>query len=197
MKEKVGVYGGSFNPPHIAHKISASFVMDELRLDRIIFVPSGNHPLKDSRSTLDASHRFNMARLAFESDPRFEVSGIELDHHGENKSYTVDTLEEIRNSLPDGTGLVLIIGADNLLDLHRWKDPHRLFELAEVAVMQRPGSASGAAQREFLEKSVLVEIPLMDISSTMIRKRRSQSKSIRYMVDDEVHDYILKHRLYI
>ncbi len=192
MSQRLGILGGSFNPPHIAHKIAAEFCRDELSLDKIVFMPSGNHPLKESA---DHKHRFNMAKIAFGSDDNFEVSDYELRSAGE-KTFTIDTLRHFKHLHKSEAVLVLLIGADNLLELHKWKEPDLLFELAEVAVMRRPGFDLSKAEKQFLDKSVIIDIPLMDISSTMIRDRISMGRSVKYIVDGKVEDYIKNNKLY-
>jgi nicotinate-nucleotide adenylyltransferase len=190
--KRIGILGGTFNPPHIAHKIAAEFCRDELALDCVVFMPSGNHPLKVS---IDPQHRYAMAVLAFERDEHFEVSDLELKVTGE-KTFTVNTLRALKDIHGEDTKLVLLIGADNLLELHKWKDPHLLFELAEVAVMHRPGFDLSLADNNFLDKSILVEIPLLEISSTMIRERVARGRSIRFLVDPIVETYIYNNDLY-
>ena len=192
MKNRIGIFGGTFNPPHIAHKIAAEYCREELSLEKIVFIPSGNHPLKNS---IDAEHRYNMAVRAFCGDDNFEVSDIEVKNIS-TKSYTVDTLKELRENKFFGSRLVLIIGADNLLELHKWKDPHLLFELSEVVVMHRPGYEFAESESEFLKRVTIVEIPLLEISSTMIRDRMSKGLSVKYMIDPEVENYISEHGLY-
>jgi nicotinate-nucleotide adenylyltransferase len=192
MKKRIGMFGGTFNPPHIAHKIAAEFCRQELELEKVMFVPSGNHPLKDS---IDPEHRLNMAVAAFSGDKNFEVNDIEIKNKHE-KSFTVDTLRSLKEICESDTQFVLLIGADNLLELHKWKDPHQIFELAQVAVMHRPGYEIASADNQFLAKVTSVEIPLMEISSTMIRDRILRGLSVKYLVDPKVEDYINENNLY-
>lgn len=190
--KKIGVFGGSFNPPHIAHKIAAEYCRDELGLDLIIVVPTGNHPLKDSA---DAHHRLAMTRLAFGNDENFRVSDIEAISTDE-KNYTVDTLQKLRTETGREADLYLLIGADNLIQLPKWKDPEKLFELAKVAVMLRPGSSVSDAEEKYLSKSVTVKIPQLEISSSEIRKRIAEGRTVKYMADDAVLNYIRENNLY-
>lgn len=192
MKNRIGIFGGTFNPPHIAHKIAAEYCREELNLDKVVFIPSGNHPLKNS---IDAEHRYNMSVKAFSRDDNFAVSDIEVKNSGK-KSYTVDTLQELKETVFSDSNLILLIGADNLIELHKWKEPHRLFELAEVAVMHRPGYVFTDNENEFLKKAIIVEIPLLEISSTMIRERITNGLSVKYMIDPEVEKYISENELY-
>jgi len=112
MKKRIGIFGGTFNPPHIAHKIAAEFCRQELDLDKVMFIPSGNHPLKDS---IDPEHRLNMAVATFSGDENFEVNEIEIKNKVE-KSFTVNTLRELKEIYESDTQFILLIGADNLLD---------------------------------------------------------------------------------
>ncbi|MBX7042861.1 MAG: nicotinate-nucleotide adenylyltransferase [Ignavibacteria bacterium] len=190
--KKIGVFGGSFNPPHIAHKIAAEFCRDELGLDLIIVIPAGNHPLKESA---DAHHRLAMTRLAFGGDENFRVSDIEA-VGADEKNYTVDTLQKLRIETGKEAELCLLIGADNLIQLPKWKEPERLFELAEVAVMLRPGADISDADEKFLSRSLTVNIPQLEISSSEIRNRIAQGRSVKYMTDEAVLNYIREHGLY-
>jgi nicotinate-nucleotide adenylyltransferase len=192
MKKRIGIFGGTFNPPHIAHKIAAEFCRQELELEKVMFIPSGNHPLKDS---IDPEHRLNMAVAAFSGDKNFEVSEIEIMNKHE-KSFTVDTLRTLKEIYESDTQFILLIGADNLLELHKWKNPHQIFELAQVVVMHRPGYEIASADNQFLAKVTSVEIPLMEISSTMIRDRILRGLSVKYLVDPDVEHYIKEKNLY-
>ncbi|MBK6875811.1 MAG: nicotinate (nicotinamide) nucleotide adenylyltransferase [Ignavibacteria bacterium] len=192
MKKRIGIFGGTFNPPHIAHKIAAEFCRQELELDKVMFIPSGNHPLKDS---IDPEHRLNMAVATFSGDENFEVNEIEIKNKVE-KSFTVNTLRELKEIYESDTQFILLIGADNLLELHKWKDPHQIFDLAQVAVMYRPGYEIASAENQFLSKVTSVEIPLMEISSTMIRDRVMKGLSVKYLVDPQVEVYIKEKNLY-
>ncbi len=191
--KRYGIFGGTFDPPHIAHSIAAESVREELTLDKVIFIPSGNPPLKES---ISAEHRLAMSRLAFANDRNFEVSDIEIKNTGE-KSYTVDTLKKMNELYKDDdVKLFLIIGTDKLIELPKWKDPERLFELSEVIVINRPGYSVKDSKPEFAGKVVFVNIPLMEISSSMIRENVANGESVKYMVNSEVEDYIKKNNLY-
>lgn len=191
--KKFGILGGTFNPPHIAHSIVADSVREQLELDKIIFIPSGNPPLKES---ISAEHRLAMALLAFANDSNFEVSDIEI-QNTKVKSYSVNTLQKLRELYKkDESVLYFIIGVDNLTELPKWKDPHRLFELAEVIVINRPGHNVDVTTTPFADKVKFVNVPFLEISSSMIRNHVSNGISIKYFVCDEVEDYIYKNNLY-
>jgi nicotinate-nucleotide adenylyltransferase len=125
--KRYGIFGGSFNPPHIAHSILAEDVREQMHLDKIIFIPTGNHALKNNLDSIDPMHRYNMAKLAFEKDEHFEVSDIEISNLKE-KSYTVDTLIKLKEKYKDDfVKLYLILGIDTLIEFPKWKDPNKLF----------------------------------------------------------------------
>ncbi len=191
--KKYGIFGGTFNPPHIAHSIVAENVRQQLNLDKIIFIPSGNPPLKES---VPAEHRLAMAKLAFGNDRNFEVSEIEIEDLKE-KSYTVNTLRKLMEIYKDDESeLYLIIGMDNLIDLPNWKDPEKLFELAKIVVINRPGNNIDSARKDFREKVIFADVPDLEISSRMIRRNISEGRSVKYLVCDAVNEYIEKNGLY-
>ena len=192
--KRIGIFGGTFNPPHIAHCIVAESVRAQLILDKIIFIPSGNPPLKES---IPAEDRLAMANLAFGDDINFEVSDIEI-RNITDKSYTVNTLRKLRIKYEgERIKLFLIIGADNLLDLPRWKDPGQLFELAEIVVINRPGFDPKNSKKEFYEKAKFTDVPYLEISSSMIREYVKIGRPVKYLVTKEVEEYIEDNKLYL
>lgn len=192
--KRIGIFGGTFNPPHIAHSIVAESVRAQLILDKIIFIPSGNPPLKES---IPAEDRLAMANLAFGDDINFEISDIEIRDITE-KSYTVDTLKKLRIKYEgERIKLFLIIGADNLLDLPRWKDPEQLFQLAEIVVINRPGFDPKNSKQEFYEKAKFIDVPYLEISSSMIREYVKIGRPVKYLVTKEVEEYIEDNKLYL
>lgn len=191
--KKYGIFGGTFNPPHIAHSIVADSVREQLELDKIIFIPSGNPPLKES---IAAEHRLAMALLAFGNDSNFEVNDVEIQNTKE-KSYSVNTLQKLREFYKnDNPVLYFVIGIDNLIELPKWKDPHRLFELAKVIVINRPDYTIDVSKTMFADKVKFVNVPFLEISSSMIRAHVLNGTSIKYFVCKEVEDYIFKNNLY-
>ena len=192
--KKYGIFGGTFNPPHIAHSIVAENVRQQLNLDKIIFIPSGNPPLKNS---IPAEHRLAMAKLAFGNNKNFEVSEIEFDRPDE-KSFTVNTLQMLQKKyINDQVELFLIVGIDNLIDFPKWKEPEKLFELSEVVVINRPNFSDTDSKIEFSSKVKFVTVPFLEISSSSIRQLVSDNRSIHYLVNPDVEKYIADHKLYI
>ncbi len=184
MRARFGLLGGSFNPIHIGHLVIAERACEELKLGRIILVPTGDTPMKDPRSLAPARHRLAMARLAVRGS-RLTVSPCEVSRRG--MSYTIDTVEALE---PD----FLVIGADSLAALPRW---HRIRDLAArvtFAIAARPGFKPGRVPGYI--RHTFVRAPLLDISATDLRERLRTGRSIRWLVPDAVERYIRRHGIY-
>ncbi|HWQ80926.1 MAG TPA: nicotinate-nucleotide adenylyltransferase [Ignavibacteria bacterium] len=196
--KRYGILGGSFNPPHIGHSILAENVREQLYLDRVVFVPSGRHALKDGDTLIPAEHRLNMANIAFGCNENFEVSDIEIEKSKTGvTNYTVDTLMSLYDRYKnDFIKLYLIIGIDNLIEFPKWKNPDKLFALSEVIVMNRPGFLVQDVDVEYSRKARYLSVPMLDISSTDIRNRIKSGKSVKYLIDEKVEKYILENGLY-
>jgi nicotinate-nucleotide adenylyltransferase len=194
--KKYGIMGGTFNPPHLAHSTLAVKVKELLSLDKIIFIPSAVPPLKNSDEVLEIKHRLAMAKIAFEGIPDSEVSDIEI-KNSNGKSFTVDTLERLHEIYKnDSVKFYLIIGIDSLADFPRWKNPDKLFELADIVILNRPGYSLEGIKPVYLDKVIILDLPLMDISSTMIRERVRNNASIKSLVLPEIEKYIKQNNLY-
>lgn len=195
--KRLGIFGGTFDPPHIAHSILANEVREQMNLDKIIFIPSGNPPLKNEGFVSSHMHRLNMAKIAFERDKSFEINDIEIKKYYE-KSYTIDTVEKLAEEYKnDFVKLFLIIGIDNLIDFPKWKEPDKIFSICEVLVMYRPGYIVKKITPEYSSKVKYIDVPLLEISSTSIRKKVMNKESIKYLVFPEVENYILNNKLYL
>jgi nicotinate-nucleotide adenylyltransferase len=190
---KLGIFGGSFNPSHLGHLIVAEHARVELGLDRVIFVPAALAPHKLQGRAADAGDRLEMLRRAIAGNPSFEVSEAELRRGG--VSFTVYTLEELRQAHPDDK-LVLLIGADNLAEFHLWRDAGRIFDLADVVVLTRPGAAVDRADPSVARRVEVCQVPSIGIEATLIRRRVREGKTITYLVPRPVEEYILSHGLY-
>jgi nicotinate-nucleotide adenylyltransferase len=200
---RVGVFGGTFDPPHVGHLLVSADAMERLALDRLVFVPAGTQPLKAGEITASPEARLAMTRLLAGDDPRLEVDPIEIDRGG--LSYMVDTLEALVERWP-GAELYLLAGADVLGTFHRWRDPERVRALATLAVLTRDGGGVGAASTagppagppEGLPGGPPVFVPTrrVDVSSTEIRARLRAGKSIRGFVPEAVADFIRSAGLY-
>ena len=192
-KLRIGLFGGTFNPPHVGHLIVAEHVCAELRLDKVFFVPSYISPHKQRGEEELAPHRLRMLRLAIKDNPRFSCSEIELERKG--TSYTFQTVEAFHKKYPTDK-LFVIIGADNFADFHTWKKPERILDLASLIVMNRPHHALDVAP-SFVERAArIVYVPDIEISSSEIRKKIRYGDSIAYLVTSPVAQYIRRHRLY-
>ena len=196
VPHRIGVLGGSFNPPHIAHLAVASDACTALDLERVLFVPAWSPPHKEIDDDVTAAERLAMTELAIAGDERFVASPVEIEL---GLRYTVDTLTEIGRRHP-GRGLVFIIGSDTLLQLDTWHEPRRVLALAEVAVALRPGDKPGemqaVVQRWGSDRLSVIDAAAIDVSSTMVRERVRAGRPIRYLVPRAVEDYIREHALY-
>lgn len=190
---RVGVFGGTFDPPHLGHLVIAAWARDALALDQVLFVPAGQPPHKRGRKLTPARHRLAMIRLATRGNPAFKVSTWELDRRG--PSFTIDTLQHLSNSRQ--VQLHLVVGADSLDDFRAWHRPDEILALARLAVAGRPGSGSrGEAWARRTKRVDWIGNPLIEISSTLVRERVAGGYSCRYLVPGPVWSYIERHRLY-
>jgi nicotinate-nucleotide adenylyltransferase len=198
-RERLGVLGGTFDPPHIGHLWLATAAADELDLAKVLLVPAANPPHKRRRSISHAADRVLMTRLAVANDPRLDVSLVELERDG--PSYTVDTLADLGQRHPD-MDLVLILAADSLAQIDTWREPERLLELASWAVGPRPGTplpdraALVARWGRSASRIHFLGGPALDVSGTLIRRRVAAGRAIRYLVPRAVEELIVDRRLY-
>jgi nicotinate-nucleotide adenylyltransferase len=192
---RVGVFGGTFDPPHVGHLLVAVDALERLALDRIVLIPAGTQPLKAGEISASASERLAMTRLLAGDDPRFEVDPIEIDRGG--LSFMVDTLEALSERWP-GAELFLLTGADVLGTFHRWRDPERVRALATLAILTRDGAGVGAASTAGFPGGPPLFVPTrrVDVSSTEIRARVRAGRSIRGFVPEAVAAFIGSARLY-
>ena len=186
---RIGLLGGSFDPPHVGHLLAASDAVEALELDRLVFIPAAVQPLKIDRTSALAEQRLAMTKMLVGSDPRFDVDSIEIDRGG--LSYTVDTLAALTLRWPSAK-LFWLVGADIVSSFGQWRQPERILELATVVVLQRGEAAGGtlpAGMRCLATRRV-------DVSSTEIRRRVKEGRSVRGFVPDAVADFIAAERLY-
>ncbi len=190
----LGVFGGTFNPPHTGHLIVVESVCDQLQFDKVLFIPSANPPHKNDPLLAPAMKRLEMTKLAVQGNNLFEVSDIEILRGG--TSYSVDTLSALRKLYANAT-LSLIIGSDNFLEFEKWKSAKEIFDRANVVVMSRPGFSVQSLQRDEMSRMArFVNVPHIGVSATDIRRRIKLGRSIRYLVPQAVEDYILRSGLY-
>lgn len=202
MNQRVGILGGTFDPPHYAHLILAQHAYEELKLTKVLFVPAGIPPHKNFTRT-PVEHRIKMLEMAIEDNDLFELSRVEVDRPGPH--YTIDTVRIIQEANPQAE-LFFIMGGDVYRDLPSWDRPQEMFETCKlaVAVMRRPGPQGPDLRLDMhreaipdLEKhALMLTSPLVEFSSTDIVERLTNGRSVRYMVPQCVLDYIAEHRLY-
>jgi len=195
----VGILGGTFNPPHLAHLVCASEARDQLSLERVVLVPTGVPPHKPMEQEPGPMHRLQMCRLAVEGRREWlEVSSIEIDREG--PSFTVDTLRQIHATQP-GDELTFIVGGDVAWTLPSWREPEAILGLASLAVAERVGVRrdelhSRLAGMAGAERIGYIDVPRLDISSSALRRRVGEGRPLDYLVADAVADYIEQWRLY-
>jgi nicotinate-nucleotide adenylyltransferase len=195
---RLGIFGGTFDPIHIAHLAVAEEAVETLGLERALFVPAGIPPHKPDRAITAGEHRLAMVELAIAGNERFAADRRELDRPG--RSYTVDTLEALRRET--ASDLVLVVSADSFLGLMSWREPRRILELARIAVAPRDGYP--AAGPDFLaahlpvlaDRATFLDGPRLRLSASELRERAAAGRSLRYLVPDAVAAYIGDHALY-
>jgi len=196
---RLGIFGGTFDPPHLGHLILASEACAQLQLSRLLWVLTPTPPHKRNQSITSLEHRRAMLELALADDPAFELSLVEINRPGPH--YTVDTIHLIAEENPQAA-LILLIGGDSLRDLPTWHRPQELVAAChEIGVMRRPGAVTDLAALEaslpgIRSKVRFVEAPLLEIASREIRRRIAQGLPFRYYLPPRVYQYILEHQLY-
>jgi nicotinate-nucleotide adenylyltransferase len=185
---RIGILGGSFNPPHLGHLVMAQEAMSGLELDKVVLMPVFLPPHKQLSDDPGPEERFELCRLAVAKDDRFEVSRLELDRGG--PSYTVDTLRAIHARSP-GDDLTFIVGGDVAQGLATWREPEAVLELATLAVAEREGIrrrdiAERVAALKGAERLRFFDMPRIDVSSSAVRRRVREGQPIRYLVPDDV-----------
>ncbi|HJT37141.1 MAG TPA: nicotinate-nucleotide adenylyltransferase [Actinomycetota bacterium] len=194
---RVGVMGGSFNPIHIGHLVTADEARYTFELDEVVFAPAGRPWQKDAGDVAPAEHRYMMCVIATSPDPTFRVSRIEIDREG--PTYTLDTLRALKVERPLDD-LFFITGADAILQILTWRDPEAVLREARFIAATRPGYDLDRLEKELpqgLEDRVaIMEIPALAISSTDVRLRAREGRPIRYLVPAGVAEYIEKNELY-
>jgi len=189
---RLGILGGSFDPPHIGHLLAAVDAYEALGLDRLFFVPAHTQPLKAGLATAPAHQRLAMVRLLIGSDDRFAVDAGEIDRAG--LSFTVDTLKALAQRFPDAERFFLI-GEDAMTAFGEWRDPEQILRLARLAILRRPGAKDGQ-RAELPAGTIALATRLVDVSSTEIRQRVRDGRSIRGFVPESVAAFIETERLY-
>ena len=191
---RIGVMGGTFNPIHYGHLVSASEVCSKFKLDKVIFIPSALNPLKNASNLADAHHRLKMIKLAIAGNPLFEASDIEIKRGG--ASYTIDTIKAFVKKYGKDTNIYFIIGIDAFLEINSWASPDALLKMCKFIVTTRPGYDIKKSKHVFNKHTEIMKITYLEISSSDIRKRIKSGSPIKYLLPEKVENYIYKHRLY-
>jgi len=190
--KRIGIFGGTFDPPHKGHIAIAQKAMKQLSLDTIYFVPAYLPPHKLQHYSITAKHRLSMVKLAIDGKKDFKVTTIELQRRG--ISYTVDTLKSFRNRFPNAA-LILIIGADNLEQFQSWRSPKTILQLASLAVYKRRGFSQSLKNQNIAFQPIKGQ--LLQVSSTEIRKRLKKELTVSKFISKPIERYIKRHLLYV
>ena len=189
--KRIGILGGTFNPIHIGHLTIAQMVHEQLKLDKVIFVPSNLPPHKTSKNVASPSDRHHMIRLAIKGNSRFEISDFEIKRKG--KSYSIGTVNHFRERYQRGTKFFFIIGDDLLPTLHTWKCVDEILAIVSFVAVNRPGFKG--KKPKIKVKSI--SVPGLQTSSSYVRQRITSGKTVKYLVPDNVFQYIEQRKLYI
>ena len=199
-RERIGILGGTFDPPQMGHLILAEYSRETLDMDHILFVPVADHPVKQGEMRLPIKHRLAMLELAISDNPHFSISRVDIDREGPH--YSADTVIIIREQFPEAE-LYFVMGGDNLRTLPTWKRAQDLYRCCRLAVMKRADEDIAPCMHDDVlpglsQKVDIVDVPLLSVwlSSTYVTKRLRDALSVRYLVPDAVLDYIAYNDLY-
>jgi len=195
---RIGIFGGTFDPPHYAHLILAEHTVEQLELDKVLWVPAGDPPHKQGEKLSPIENRIEMLELALAGNPAFSLSRVDAERPGPH--YTVDMVRVIAEIYPE-SDLFFLMGGDSLDDLMSWHKPEQLITLSNIAVMHRPSTQVDMVRLEKVlpglsERVEILDAPLVEIASSVIRDYCAGGRSIRYMLPDAVRKYIDEHMLY-
>jgi nicotinate-nucleotide adenylyltransferase len=200
--KKIGILGGTFDPVHLGHLTAAEAVGEAYALERVLFIPAGEPPHKLNQAMTPARHRYCMTGLATLGNPRFDVSPVEIQRKG--VSYTIDTLDYFKRQLGPDSEIYFITGADVISEIFTWRSVDALFESCFFVIVTRPGfdfkrlwnQFAGLLTQSQLARILPLEIPAVEISSTDIRERIRQGRTVKYLLPESVEAYIHKNKLY-
>lgn len=190
---RIGLFGGTFNPIHVGHLINAQYIREEFDLHQVLFVPAKYPVHKKLENNITAEHRLEMIKLAIAGNNGFEVSSIELDR--ESSSYSIYTARQLLDE-NSGNEYYFILGYDAFNDIDTWKDYEELFRLVKFIVMKRPGDRLDSKFDRFAERILCGDNPVIEISSSAIRRRIREGNTIQYLVPEVVREYIIQKGLY-
>ncbi|WP_307792899.1 nicotinate-nucleotide adenylyltransferase [Glycomyces niveus] len=190
----IGIFGGTFDPPHLGHLVAASEAAFRCALDEVVFVPAGDPWQKHHLKVTDAGARLAMTRSAVESDPLFRVSTCDIDRAG--ATYAVDTVADVGAEYDEEVDLYFIIGADSLENLHTWHRVEELCRAVRFIALNRHGHSRREVDTSFGARVEFIDMPAVDLSSTECRQRVRDEQPIRYLVPEAVEAYVREHGLY-
>jgi len=188
--KRIGILGGTFNPIHIGHLTIAQMVHEQMKLDKVIFVPSNLPPHKTGKNVASSGNRYHMIRLAIAGNPRFEISDFEIKREG--KSYSIETVKHFQKFYSQRTKFFFIIGDDLLPTLHTWRRVEEILKIVSFVVVNRPGFK----ERKSKIKVKSISVPGLQTSSSYVRRRIISGKTAKYLVPDNVLEYIRRKKLY-
>ncbi len=196
--KRIGILGGTFDPPHVGHLILAEYSAEALNLAHLFFVPAADPPHKQDEVKTPVHHRLAMLEQAIADNERFSLSRIDIDRPGPH--YSADTVRIVNNQFPDGD-LYFIMGGDSFADLPAWHRPQEIVTRCKIAVMRRPYDHIQPDMHEAVlpglaQRAIVIDAPLLEISSTDIAERLRRGRSVRYLLPDAVLHYITQHALY-
>jgi len=198
--QRIGILGGTFDPPQMGHLILAEYSRETLHMDHILFVPVADHPVKQGKMRLPVRHRLAMLERAIQGNETFSISRVDIDREGPH--YSADTVKIIQGQYP-GAQLYFVMGGDNLRSLPTWKRVEALYQSCRLAVMKRADENVTPTMHDDIlprlsDKVDMVDVPMLSVwlSSTYIVERLRKNLSVRYLVPDRVLDYIALHHLY-
>ena len=190
---RLGLFGGTFDPPHIGHLAVAEACREGAALDRVLWIPARVNPHKQGRDRTPGDVRLALVRAAIKGHPHFSASDVELRRDG--ASYTVDTLRHLRDEHPDAD-LCWIVGGDSLASFASWREPREILRLARLVAYPRPGADLGGVPPWVLARTTLVDAPRLEVSSTEVRARVADGRSVRYLVPEGVREIVRERGLY-
>ncbi len=189
--KRIGILGGTFNPIHIGHLTIAQMVHEQLKLDKVIFVPSNLPPHKSSKHVASSKDRYHMIRLAIRGNVHFGISDFEIKRAG--KSYSIETVSYFQDCYPKGTKFFFIIGSDLLPTLRTWRNVHEILKIVTFVSVNRPGFKGGKSRIRVRS----ITVPGLQTSSSYVRQRITAGKTVKYLVPDNVSKYIAQKKLYM
>ncbi len=193
IKEKIGLFGGTFDPIHLGHTLIAEWMLNYLDLTKVIFIPNKIHPFAKRENIIPAEERAEMIRLAIKDFPFFEMSTLEIERLG--VSYTVDTIRTMIKDYPDAE-IYYIMGEDNLDKFTLWKKSEEILKLARVVTFRRRSGAKTSLPERYLDKMLRLKSPYFDISSTDVRERIKKGEKYQSLLYPQVYRYIMGNNLY-